>query len=57
MLEAITGNAGTIIVTLVLLAIVGGIVAGIISKRRKGQSASCSCGCDGCAKTDDCAAR
>lgn len=59
MLTWLMQNAGSIIVGLVLLGIVAAIIVWIVSARRKGRSAVCSCaggcgGCDGCPMSGRC---
>ncbi len=46
-------NPPTIIVALIILAVVVGIIANEIKKKKRGES-SCSCGCGGCAFKDTC---
>ncbi|MBQ8063190.1 MAG: FeoB-associated Cys-rich membrane protein [Clostridia bacterium] len=46
----LTANAGTILVLVVLLAVVGYVIYGMVSDRRKGITA-----CDSCVSVDACA--
>ena len=48
-----TENLGTIIVSLVLIAIVALIVGKMIRDKKKGKS-SCGCGCANCAMRGSC---
>ena len=54
MFEWIGKNIGTIIVLAVLVAIVTLIIVKLVSDKRKGRSASCGCGCEGCAMHGAC---
>lgn len=47
MMNWLTANFGTILVSLIILAIVVAIVRGMVNDRKKGKS-SCGCGCAGC---------
>lgn len=46
-------NPPTIIISLIILALVVGIIANEVKKKKRGES-SCSCGCGGCAFKDTC---
>ena len=48
-----TENLGTIVVSLVLIAIVALIVGKMIRDKKKGKS-SCGCGCANCAMRGSC---
>ena len=48
-----TENLGTIVVSLVLIAIVALIVVKMIRDKKKGKS-SCGCGCANCAMRGSC---
>ena len=49
----IINNLGTIIVSVVVFAIIAGVIIHIVNNKKKGKS-SCSCGCSGCAMKDSC---
>ena len=49
----LTQNIGTILISLLLALIVGGIVYSMIKDKRKGRS-SCGCGCANCAMAGKC---
>ncbi|MGN1411057.1 MAG: FeoB-associated Cys-rich membrane protein [Oscillospiraceae bacterium] len=53
MLDFITNNLGTIIVSLILLVVVGLIIYSIRKDKKKGKS-SCGCGCKHCANAQYC---
>lgn len=53
MLQVIINNAGTIVVSLVMIAIVACIVFSLIRDRKRGKS-SCGCGCSCCAMNGSC---
>ncbi|MDR1209945.1 MAG: FeoB-associated Cys-rich membrane protein [Clostridiales bacterium] len=53
MIELLIANMGTIVVLLVVCGIVAAIVVNMIQKKRRGESAGCSCGCSGCPKVSD----
>ena len=57
MFEWIGKNIGTIIIAAVLAALVALIIVKLIGDRKKGKSASCSCGCEACALHDKCHAK
>ncbi|MDR0858886.1 MAG: FeoB-associated Cys-rich membrane protein [Oscillospiraceae bacterium] len=48
MLTFITQNLGTIVISLVLLAVVAGIVVKLVRDKRQGKRLGCDCGCGGC---------
>ena len=49
----LVNNWSTILVSLALLAILGGIVLHMIRKKKRGES-SCGCGCSSCAMNGTC---
>lgn len=53
MLTWISANIGTIIISLVLLAVVGSIIAVMIKDKKKGKS-SCGCSCGSCPMGGSC---
>ena len=53
MLQTIADNAGTIIVTLILIGIVAAAVRRLIRDKRQGKS-SCGCNCGCCPMTGSC---
>ncbi len=53
MLDFIINNAGTIIISAGLLAVITGIIIYLITAKKKGKS-SCGCNCSGCALKDTC---
>lgn len=53
MLQVIINNAGTIVVSLVMIAIVACIVFSLIRDRKRGKS-SCGSGCSCCAMNGSC---
>lgn len=53
MLAWIAENIGTILILAALIAVVAGIVAGMLRDRKKGKS-SCGCGCAGCPMSSSC---
>ena len=53
MLQGITDNAGTIIVSLVLIALVTGIILQLRRDKKQGKS-SCGGACGGCSYRDIC---
>jgi len=53
MWEWIVNNLSTILVSLVLLGLLGGIVWSMIRKKKCGES-SCGCGCSNCAMNGTC---
>ena len=54
MIDFISENLGTIVIGAALVAIVAGVVASIVKKKKNGKSAGCNCGCDGCQSASDC---
>ncbi|MBR4223634.1 MAG: FeoB-associated Cys-rich membrane protein [Oscillospiraceae bacterium] len=53
MISWLSANIGTIVITLVLIALVISVIAGMIKDKRKGKH-SCSCGCKNCAMQGMC---
>ncbi|MCM1185717.1 MAG: FeoB-associated Cys-rich membrane protein [Lachnoclostridium sp.] len=53
MLSWLTLNAGNIIVSALLIAIVSLIIAKLVKDKKKGKS-SCGCGCANCALNGQC---
>ncbi|MCM1327090.1 MAG: FeoB-associated Cys-rich membrane protein [Bacteroidales bacterium] len=53
MLSWLTSNAGNIIVSALLIAIVSLIIVKMIKDKKKGKS-SCGCGCANCALNGQC---
>ncbi len=53
MIAWITQNVGTILITLLIVLIVGGIIFSMIRNKRKGRS-TCGCGCANCAMAGKC---
>ncbi len=53
MLQGITDNAGTIIVSLVLIALVTGIILQLRRDKKQGKS-SCGGACGGCPMSGSC---
>ncbi len=53
MWEWIVNNLSTILVSLVLLGLLGGIVWSMIRKKKRGEI-SCGCGCSNCAMNGTC---
>lgn len=53
MLTWLSDNLGTIIVSLILIAIVTAIIVNMIRDRKKGKN-SCGCGCEHCALHGKC---
>ncbi len=53
MLAWISENIATILLCVVLIAVVGSIIVGMICNRKKGKS-SCGCGCAGCPMSNSC---
>lgn len=53
MLEWITANLGTIVVSAVLVLVIGLIIARMIGNKKSGKP-SCSCGCSECALHSQC---
>jgi hypothetical protein len=54
MIAFVIENLATILISAALLAIVIGIVARMVKKKKSGKSVSCSCGCDGCPSASVC---
>ncbi|MGN0628241.1 MAG: FeoB-associated Cys-rich membrane protein [Oscillospiraceae bacterium] len=55
MLEWITANLGTIVVSAVLVLVIGLIIARMIKNKKSGKpSCSCGCGCSECAFHSQC---
>ena len=46
-------NAGTIVALIIVAAVIGGAIFGIIRQKKKGQG-SCGCGCSSCAAKGKC---
>lgn len=46
-------NLPTIIALILTVAVLGGVIAMMVIRRKKGKT-SCSCGCGGCAMRDVC---
>lgn len=53
MLQWINAYIGTILISLVLIAVVGSIVWSMIRQKKQGKS-SCGCGCASCAMKGSC---
>ena len=53
MIEFLTANIGTIIVSLILIAVVTTIILNL-KKDQKSESSSCGCGCGGCPNSAVC---
>jgi hypothetical protein len=53
MLAWLTENIGTIVVSLILIAVVSLIVVRLIKDKKQGKS-SCGCGCENCAMHGKC---
>ena len=53
MLEWITSNIASIIITLVLAAVVAAIIVKLVRDKRKGRS-NCGCNCAHCAMAGKC---
>ena len=53
MIEWFSENLGTIIVTLLLIAVLAGAVMSLVRKKKRGES-SCGCGCSSCALHGTC---
>ncbi len=54
MISFIIENIGTIIVSLILVAIVSFAVASMIRDKKKGKSCTCGGSCSGCAMSGRC---
>lgn len=53
MFEWLCENLATIIISVILLAAVIGIIAGLAGNKKKGKS-SCGCGCSNCPMSGSC---
>ena len=53
MLEFISNNIGTILVSVLLLGIVAAIIIRTVRNKKQGKT-SCGCGCSTCAMSDIC---
>ena len=53
MLIFLKENISTIIISLVILAVVAGIISKMIRDKKKGKT-SCGCGCENCPSADIC---
>ena len=53
MITWLTENIGTIVVLAVLILIVAGIIRSMIKTKKQGGS-SCGCGCSGCSGCSSC---
>ncbi|MBQ7411471.1 MAG: FeoB-associated Cys-rich membrane protein [Clostridia bacterium] len=53
MLEFIKNNIATIAISILLLAIVAGIIVRLVKNKKQGKS-SCGCGCSNCAMSGIC---
>ena len=51
------GIIGSVAVLLVLAALVGAVIFGMVRSKRSGKGSSCSCGCGGCPMSDQCHAK
>lgn len=56
MLDWLSENAATVIVSAVLVAVVGLIVFKMVRDKKRGKS-GCGCGCGGCAMAEICHAK
>ncbi len=55
MINFLAANLGTILVSAILIAIVALIIANLVGKKKKGQSAcGCGCGCSNCPSSGIC---
>lgn len=52
-MEWLKNNAGTIVISILLAAVVILVIVKMIRDKKKGKS-SCGCGCSGCAMRDTC---
>ncbi len=52
-MNALQGNLSTVLIGAALALLLGGIVWGMVRKKRKGES-SCGCGCSDCAMNGAC---
>ena len=53
MLSWLSANIGTVLITLLLIAVVTAVIIKMIREKRKGRS-SCGCGCEHCAMRGTC---
>ncbi len=53
MLEFLAENAGTIVITAVLIVAVALVIRGIVKEKKKGKN-SCGCNCASCAMNGAC---
>ena len=53
MLEFLSANLATILISLVLIAIVTAIIVSMVKNKKKGKS-NCGCNCAHCAMADSC---
>ncbi|MBR5974744.1 MAG: FeoB-associated Cys-rich membrane protein [Clostridiales bacterium] len=53
MITWLSDNIGTIVISLILVAIVAGIIFKMVRDKKKGRS-SCGCDCGCCALKDSC---
>ena len=53
MITWLSDNIGTIVISLILVAIVAGIIFKMVRDKKKGRS-SCGCNCGCCALKDSC---
>lgn len=53
MLEFISNNIGTILISVLLLGIVSAIIIKTVRNKKQGKT-SCGCGCSTCAMSDIC---
>ncbi|MDO5326033.1 MAG: FeoB-associated Cys-rich membrane protein [Clostridia bacterium] len=53
MIQAITENAGTIIVSLLLIAMITAIITHLLRNKKQGKS-SCGCNCGSCPMSGSC---
>ncbi len=54
MLHFIINHGATILISGVLLALISGIVASMLKKRKQGKSMGCNCGCGSCPGSSYC---
>ncbi len=54
MLQFITENIATIIISVLLLAVVFFIVRKLVRDKKNGKSAGCGCSCSGCSGSSEC---
>ncbi|MBR0511004.1 MAG: FeoB-associated Cys-rich membrane protein [Ruminococcus sp.] len=53
MLAWLSENLGTIIVSLILIAVVSAVIVKMVKDKKQGKS-SCGCGCENCAMHGKC---